>query len=544
MQHCPPDEELIAFALGKLEDARLAVFHAHLDACVVCQQVLAEAAHAFATAVTAPLSEDADFNTTFRPGTVVADRYVISRFIARGAMGEVYEAYDRELAQRVALKTVASTACDNSRAVRRLKDEVQLARRVSHPNVCRIYDFGTHVMPGTGVQLHFLTMEFVEGETLGQRVRLGGALPPTEALGIARELLLALRAAHGAGVLHRDFKSDNVMLKLRPIERSSAVVLDFGLARDVDHAPPASVSHPTFVGTFGYMAPEVLEGTSHSTASDVYSFGVVWFEMLTGQLPFEGATSPARALQCLEAPAPAPTSFNVRISRDLERIVLRCLARAPHDRFSTASDVLDALDALDGRRPSSVRPVTARARQPTAPALRIRLVPLLGLLAVGVTAAYWVGSRQPKLAPAPAAPLATEVRPAVVPTGEPSMPAGPNPRAADVPTAVTTTTTNLADPAAPSAARAPVVTYAARQRGRETPRRNDPAPATTGTTAVESSAPSVPSAASAVSAAPTPVAPTPPAPLTPPRPAKPNWENPFGAAEKPARVAGRTQSPI
>jgi len=363
MEPCPPDEELIAFALGKLDDARLPAFHDHLDVCATCQQVLAEAAHAYSTAMTAPLSQDTDFNTTFQPGAVVADRYVISRFIARGAMGEVYEAYDRELSERVALKTVASTACDNLRAVRRLRSEVQLARRVSHPNVCRIYDFGTHVMRDTGVQLHFLTMEFVEGETLGQRIRLGGALPPVEALELARELLFALRAAHGAGVLHRDFKSDNVMLKLAPVERESAVVLDFGLARDVDQAPPASVSQPTFVGTFGYMAPEVLEGMPHSTASDVYSFGVVWFEMLTGQLPFEGATSPARALQCLEAAPPAPSSLNGKVSRDIDELVSRCLARAPEERFSTVSEVLDALDALDGRRISSMRPVTARARR-------------------------------------------------------------------------------------------------------------------------------------------------------------------------------------
>ncbi len=113
-------------------------------------------------------------------------------------MGEVYEAFDRELQERVALKTVTSTACDNASAVRRLKAEVQLARRVSHPNVCRIYDFGTHVMPDTGAHISFLTMEFVEGETLGQRVRLRGALPVEEARLLGRQLLHGLSAAHEA----------------------------------------------------------------------------------------------------------------------------------------------------------------------------------------------------------------------------------------------------------------------------------------------------------------------------------------------------------
>ncbi len=528
MEQCPPDEELIAFALGKLEDARLPAFHAHLDVCVTCQQVLAEAAHAFATAMTAPLSEDTDFNTTFQPGAVVAGRYVISRFIARGAMGEVYEAYDRDLTERVALKTVASTACDNLRAVRRLRSEVQLARRVSHPNVCRIYDFGTHVMRDTGVQLHFLTMEFVEGETLGQRIRLGGPLPPVEALELARELLFALQAAHGAGVLHRDFKSDNVMLKLGPIERASAVVLDFGLARDVDQAPPASVSQPTFVGTFGYMAPEVLEGMPHSTATDVYSFGVVWFEMLTSQLPFEGATSPARALQCLEAAPPAPSSFNAKVSRDIDELVLRCLARTPQDRFSTVSEVLDALDALDGRRISSMRPVTARARQAVNVTPKVRLLPALALIGLGVAAAYFMGLRQkPSMT---AASQRAAASPSVLPVQQrPSRAAEPR-RTIDVPTAVATATSMGELP--PAGAPRPAATHAVLQSPRNTKQPSDAATSSARTAPLvpppntpAATVPAAPSAATATTAAP-----SAPAPVAP-RPPKPDWENPFGAAD-------------
>ncbi len=360
MEDCPPDDELIAFALGKLSEARLPAFHTHLDDCPTCQRVLAETARAITTAATAAMSDDIDWNTTFQRGTLVAGRYVISRFIARGAMGEVYEAYDRELAERVALKTVASTVSDNARAVRRLRAEAQLARRVNHPNVCRIHDFGTHVMPSGGGQIHFLTMEFVEGETLGQRIRLGGALPLAEALETARELLQALKAAHAAGVLHRDFKSDNVMLKWGAAERASAIVLDFGLARSVDHQPALSGSPPTFVGTFGYMAPELLEGMPHSTASDVYAFGVVWFEMLTGRVPFEGAATPALALKCLQSPAPAPSSSNATIPRELDTLVLGCLERSPAARFRTANEVLQAIDALGAAAiSSSFRPVSA-----------------------------------------------------------------------------------------------------------------------------------------------------------------------------------------
>jgi len=540
MDPCPPDEELIAFALGKLEEAQLPAFHDHLDVCATCQQVLAEAAHAVATGMTAPLSEDADFNTTFRPGTVVAGRYVISRFIARGAMGEVYEAYDRELTQRVALKTVASTACDNVRAVRRLRSEVQLARRVSHPNVCRIYDFGTHVLRDTGIQLHFLTMEFVEGETLGQRVRLGGALPPAEALDVARELLFALRAAHGAGVLHRDFKSDNVMLKLGPVERASAVVLDFGLARDVDQSAPASVSQPTFVGTFGFMAPEVLEGMPHSTASDVYSFGVVWFEMLAGQLPFEGASSPARALQCLEVAPPPPSSFNATVAPEIDELVLRCLARAPADRFSTVSEVLDALDALDGRRISSMRPVTARARDAAPTAQRARLLPALALVALAAAAAYWIGLRQtPSIrSESPHAALSTKLLPA---QRQPSQ-AVESRRTLDVPTAIATATPlDELPPASAARPRAPQTTHQASRNTRQLSDPSAPSPRTSPVVLSASAAPATdtpPEPAPAAASA----APPAPAPSALPVPAKPDWENPFGAADV-ARLAERAKTP-
>ena len=326
----------------------------HLDHCETCQSLLNAAAHALATAATAPLQdgEEATWNTTFRPGTLVGWRYLIRDFIARGGMGEVYDAFDRELQEHVALKTVNSTACDNPNAVRRLKAEVQLARRVSHPNVCRIYDFGTHAMNDTGALISFLTMELLNGETLGQRVRLSGALPVAEACELAREMLRGLCAAHDAGVLHRDLKSDNVMLRENDSGGCSPLILDFGLARALGHdSQHASASHPHLVGTFGYIAPEQLEGKPHSRASDVYSFGVVWFEMLTGELPFESESSPAlAALERLHRPAPAPSSKNSEVSKELDAVVLRCLNRSPKERFRTAAEVLTALDELETRR--------------------------------------------------------------------------------------------------------------------------------------------------------------------------------------------------
>jgi len=357
---CLTEEEVIAFSDGRLEASRISAVHLHLDLCDVCQLLLSEAAHSLATANTDPLFEQEGpaWNTTFQAGAVVGQRYTICRFIARGGMGEVYEAFDRDLQERVALKTVTSTACDSPSAVRRLKGEVQLARRVSHPNVCRIYDFGTHVMAETGAQISFLTMEFVEGETLGARLRLAGALPIPEARRLGRQLLLGLGAAHDAGVLHRDFKSDNVMLK-GANGRACALISDFGLARafDDDARRGASVSHAGLVGTFSYLAPEQLEGKPHSTASDVYSLGMVWFEMLTGGLPFEQSPSPAlAALERMQKQAPPPSSRNPAVPSDLDAIVAGCLRRSPKHRYKTTAEVLEALDELEQRsRPLLLR---------------------------------------------------------------------------------------------------------------------------------------------------------------------------------------------
>jgi tRNA A-37 threonylcarbamoyl transferase component Bud32 len=543
MEHCPTDEDLIAFALGKLADAEREAFHVHLDACKTCQEVLAEAAHTFATALTTPRTENVDWNTTFQPGAVVADRYVISRFIARGAMGEVYEAYDRELAERVALKTVAATACDNSRAARRLKAEVQLARRVSHSNVSRIYDFGTHVLPGSGVPLHFLTMEFVEGETLGQRIRLGGALPLEDVLEIARELLLALRAAHGAGVLHRDFKSDNVMLKVGPLERCTPIVLDFGLARSVDHAQTGSVSQSSFVGTFGYMAPELLEGMPHSTASDIYSFGVVWFEMLTGQLPFEATTSPGRALQCLQAPPPRPRSLVPDISAELEAVVLRCLEKAPEARFGTAAEVLQALEDFSPARSlasmgtfRTVESPVARRSLSFPPPLPTRRYPYwraLGLAALAAAAAYWLGSWHPgETVASPAiadetAQTAARAELTAVAIALSAAPLLPPPTVALVPT-----------PPAPSSGggAASASLRVAGRPDREPQHRKAEDRTSSPQAMVQPAAALAPGDAHGTAAFPSPSSSSAPAaaPKVLPHANKPDWENPFGAADRPA----------
>ena len=486
----------MAFALGKLAPERLGAAHEHLDVCAACQRILTDAAHALGTAVTdgEPSGEEVHWNTTFQRGALVGGRYEIREFIARGGMGEVYEAFDQELHERVALKTVSSTACDNLRAVKRLKAEVQLARRVSHPNVCRIYDFGSHAL-ATGTQLYFLTMEFVEGETLGQRVRLAGALPEAEARKLARELLLGLGAAHEAGVLHRDFKSDNVMLKVAPDGTSSAVILDFGLARAADGQDAASGSNSQLVGTFGYIAPERLDGRPYTTASDLYAFGVVWFEMLTGELPFSSPVVPTvSALRTLGRP-PLPSRVNPSVPPALDAVVLRCIDRSPATRYQTVSEVLQALDAVEAS---------------VTPAWRRKLPPVAFAAGAALAIVYFLAGRPPRLVAETSA----------TPTADPS----PAPRAVPEPAVL-----------APSPVPPPVVpeapTQDASSRRRANPSRAKVAAAAP---AAPSAASSEPPAAQAADSGPAPVVSataavrSPPAPAAPSsRPRKPDWEDPF-----------------
>ncbi|NTV80297.1 MAG: serine/threonine protein kinase, partial [Candidatus Aminicenantes bacterium] len=230
------------------------------------------------------------------------------RFIARGGMGEVYEAEDLELRESVALKTVRAEIAADSRALERFKTEVHLARKVTHPSACRIFDVFHHrdesAGPG-GPDVTFLSMELLRGETLASRLARAGRLAPGEALPLVEQMAGALEAAHRAGVIHRDFKSANVMLTPRGTGSAEirAVVTDFGLARRnpvVDASVASETLTGAVAGTPAYMAPEQIEGGPITAATDIYALGVVMYEMLTGKQPFEGDTPVAGMVKRLK----------------------------------------------------------------------------------------------------------------------------------------------------------------------------------------------------------------------------------------------------
>ncbi|HYR43163.1 MAG TPA: serine/threonine-protein kinase, partial [Terriglobia bacterium] len=212
-------------------------------------------------------------------GRLLAGRFKIVRFLARGGMGEVYEAEDLELGEHVALKTVRSDVGWGEQTLARFKQEIHLARKVTHPNVCRIFDVFHHIESsegGPGEKITFLSMELLTGETLTERLRRTGPMTPSEARPLVRQMVAALAAAHKAGVIHRDFKSSNVILvpSGEGDRNIRVVVTDFGLARSSigNQDLTIALSNPGEVrGTPAYMAPEQIAGEEITAAVDIYA---------------------------------------------------------------------------------------------------------------------------------------------------------------------------------------------------------------------------------------------------------------------------------
>jgi len=268
----------------------------------------------------------------FLPGSVIAGRYRIITMLGKGGMGEVYRADDLTLGQSVALKFLPDRAGHDENLLERFRNEVRTARKISHPNVCRVYDVGD--VDGQT----FFTMEYVDGEDLASLLRRIGRLPQDKALDIARQLCAGLAAAHTKGVLHRDMKPANVMLD----GRGQVVITDFGLAGVVGQIQGADVRS----GTPAYMAPEQLTGEAVSERSDIYSLGLVLYEIFTGKRALAEKSTIAERLRGDLVPS-RPSSVVKDLDPAIERVILRCLESLPSARPATVLSIAAALPGGD-----------------------------------------------------------------------------------------------------------------------------------------------------------------------------------------------------
>src|SRR5271165_2204152 len=269
----------------------------------------------------------------FVSGTLLGGRYRILTLLGRGGMGEVYRAMDLTLGQSVALKFLPEEASRNQHLLERFHGEVRVARVVSHPNVCRVYDIGEiEGMP-------FISMEYVDGEDLGELLLRIGRLPYDKALETARKLCAGLAAAHERGVIHRDLKPQNIMMN----KRGEVVIMDFGLAAIADQLSGDEVRN----GTPAYMAPEQLKGSEVTAKSDIYSLGLVLYEIFTGKKPYD-AKNVRQLLEMQESiHLPSMTSVATDIDPMVEKAIRRCLDPDPAKRPANALAVAMALPGGD-----------------------------------------------------------------------------------------------------------------------------------------------------------------------------------------------------
>jgi serine/threonine protein kinase len=266
--------------------------------------------------------------TTFmNVASALEARFQILKELGRGGMGIVFQAHDKELKEQVAIKILSPILSTNSDALARLKREVSAARRVTHPNVIRIHDLSE--MNG----LHFVTMEYFYGQNLKEYIKVNGALSNMKAWQIAEQICEGLEAAHRGGIIHRDLKSQNIIINTA----GQIKIIDFGLAHTTQMEGLTATG--LIMGTPEYMAPEQVAGKRVDERADIYSLGIILYELFTGKVPFTGDSAIGVGfMQMKEDPKP-PREINPQISAEVERIILKALQKEPSARYSAVSEL-------------------------------------------------------------------------------------------------------------------------------------------------------------------------------------------------------------
>ena len=394
--------------------------------------------------------------SAFTHGSLVGGRYEILSPLGRGGMGAVYRAHDRVLDETVALKVLRGDVASGPEMQRRFRSEIKLARRVAHPSVCRIYEYGED-----GPR-QYISMELIEGTNLKEVLKARGALPAEQAYGLAAQVADGLEAIHRVGIVHRDLKTLNVMIDAH----GAAKVMDFGIAKRVAGEGTPAPSGSYVVGSPEYMSPEQARGQPVDSRSDIYALGIIVFELFTGRVPFRGDTPVATLLMHLETPPPLEGPAAAAIPASVRPVLRKALAKDPADRYTSAREMADALRAARGAPPGGT------ALPAASPTRRVALVALIVVAAMAVAAVALIHrERTGPGAPPPetTVPPTTTTTPALGPTLSPAAPAtpalapppGPSPRrlatpaptptASPSPTLPTSTTGATPTPVPPSA---------------------------------------------------------------------------------------------
>ena len=263
--------------------------------------------------------------STLERGRLFAGRYEVIEELGSGGMGKVYKVYDTKIQEIVALKIIRPEIASRPKTLARFREEIRLARKISHKNICRMHDLNE----AEGIS--FFTMEYVPGEDLKRIIRMVGRLHVGLAISIASQVCAGLAEAHRLGIIHRDLKPKNILIDYDGNVR----IMDFGLARSLEEKGITGGS--VMLGTAEYMSPEQAEGEKADNRSDIDSLGVILFEMVTGQTPFEGDSALSIALKHKSEPPPDPGKLNAAIPERLRKIILKCLEKTPEKRPLTKS---------------------------------------------------------------------------------------------------------------------------------------------------------------------------------------------------------------